>query len=148
MKKLVTLLVSAFLIGSSAFAQVADTTQKLPVAGSEKDTVYVEQMPEPGYDVGKYISKHARFPKDALKAGVSGKVKVKFVVDEKGLIKDVSIAESLYPSIDSAAKKLIQGLPKWRSPGISNGKPVKVYYTLPIKYYGTDVDNKPDIMPR
>lgn len=136
MNKLITLLVSGLLASSSALAQVDEPPPPLPpgqkAPGPEIFT-YVEQMPEAPFDVSEYLSKTIVYPKDAQMKNIEGRVLVKFVVDENGFVKNVTIAKSVYPSIDSTALAVIRKMPKWK-PGRSKGKPVKVYYTLPIKF--------------
>jgi periplasmic protein TonB len=97
---------------------------------------YVEQMPEfPGGDAArmKYLSENIHYPDAAREAGVDGKVIVKFVVSEDGSISDITVLRDFgYGSADEA-KKVVSKMPKWKA-GKQNGRPVKVYFTLPITF--------------
>lgn len=94
---------------------------------------FVEQMPAPAYDILKFLSENITYPDSARIYGISGRVLVKFLVNEDGSISDASIAKGVNPLIDSAAIKVVRYMPKWR-PGKQNGKPVKVIYTQPINF--------------
>lgn len=61
----------------------------------------------------QYINENLKYPKDARKASVEGSVG--FVVDSLGMIVPESIAviQSLHPSCDEEAIRLILACPKW-----------------------------------
>lgn len=92
---------------------------------------YIEQMPEPPYDVNAYLAKNMIYPEDAKQDRVSGKVIVKFIIRANGSIDSAYVARGIYPSIDKEALRLITGMPPWK-PGILNDKPVDVHYTMPV----------------
>lgn len=81
----------------------------------------------------KYLAANLQYPKDLVEAGIEGRVVVQFVVNEDGSISDVKVLQSLHPSADAEAVRLIKGMPRW-IPGKQNGKPVRVYYTIPIRF--------------
>ena len=39
--------------------------------------------------------------------------------------------KGVFPSLDAEAVRVVKSSPKWK-PGIKNGKPVRVTYTLPV----------------
>ena len=102
---------------------------------------YVEEMPEFKGDINTYIAKNVVYPYDAIKEEVEGRVTVKFIVYTLGKVFDVSIVRSVYPSIDSEALRVVRNMPAWK-PAKQNGKPVMVFYTLPILFKLTDPDPK------
>lgn len=96
----------------------------------------VEQMPEyPGGQEGlrKFLAITVRYPIEALQKGIQGKVFVNFVIDETGEITKIQIAKGVHKSLDQEALRVVQLMPKW-TPGIQDGKPVKVSYTVPISF--------------
>ena len=96
----------------------------------------VENMPEfPGGDVAlrTYIAQNVKYPEIAKENGLSGKVFVQFVINQKGEVQDVKIARGVDPALDKEAIRVVQGLPKWK-PGSQRGKPVRVSYTVPINF--------------
>ncbi|WP_276134964.1 energy transducer TonB [Polluticoccus soli] len=96
---------------------------------------YVEQMPEAPYDVSAYMAKNIRYPDAAREAGIDGRVNVQFVVSEDGSIGDVRVVGSkrLGGGLEDEAVRVVKGMPNWK-PGKQNGRPVKVYYTLPVMF--------------
>ena len=96
----------------------------------------VEQMPEyPGGQAAliEYISNNVKYPDDAAKKKVEGKVFVTFVVDTDGKITDVSLLRKVFPSLDAEAIRVISGMPNW-IPGKQKGQVVRVKYTVPIVF--------------
>lgn len=93
--------------------------------------MYVEQMPDFRGDLTKYIDTSLRYPEQALKDGVEGRVIIKFVVNEDGSISDISIVRGVSKECDAEAARVIKGMPHWK-PGMQNGKAVKVFFTIPI----------------
>jgi len=96
----------------------------------------VENMPEfPGGDMAlrKYIAQNVVYPEIAKENGLSGKVFVQFVINQKGEVENVKIARGVDPTLDKEAIRVVQNLPKWK-PGSQRGKPVKVSYTVPINF--------------
>ena len=62
-----------------------------------------------------------------------GTVRVKFVVNEDGRISMVDVARPIGNGMDEEAKRVVQSMPPWK-PGKNNGKAVKVYFQVPIKF--------------
>lgn len=98
---------------------------------------FVEQMPE--FEGGeaalyKFINDNLRYPEKATNAGQSGKVRVRFVVNEDGSISNVEVIRGAGFGMDEEAVRVVKSIPaRWR-PGKNNGKAVKVYFTLPISF--------------
>ena len=63
----------------------------------------------------------------------TGKMKVSFVVDEEGAVKDVKVMESVCEELDKLVVSLIEQSPKWE-PATANGKPVSQCLTIPITF--------------
>ncbi len=96
----------------------------------------VEQMPEfAGGDVYSYISKNVKYPAMEKENGISGTVWVSFVVDKDGSIRDIKVERGVKggPGLEKEAVRVISGMPAWK-PGKNNGHPVKVSFTVPIKF--------------
>ncbi len=94
---------------------------------------YVEQMPEPTYNLLEYIFKNIKYPDEARDKNITGRVIVKFIVDEEGNITDPVVLRSPDKSLSDESLRVIRTLPKW-NPGKKDGKNVRVYFTLPIKF--------------
>ena len=78
-----------------------------------------------------WVAAHLKYPKDAKAAHIHGTVKVKFVVGSNGGVQEVEVLEGVFPSLDAEAVRVIKSSPKWK-PGIKDGKPCRVTYTLPV----------------
>jgi TonB family protein len=104
-----------------------------------KRTIFkvVEQMPEyPGGEQAlyKYLSETISYPDTATQKGIEGLVKVKFVVDEYGSIDDVKTTNIPFGyGLEEEAMRVIKMMPPWK-PGKNDGKPVKVYFQIPIRF--------------
>lgn len=96
----------------------------------------VEQMPEyPGgmAEMMGYIMKNIKYPVEAQKAGIQGKVVVQIIVDTEGNITNPKIIRSAGSLLDAEAIRLTKAMPKWK-PGKQKGKAVSVKYTYPIEF--------------
>ena len=78
-----------------------------------------------------YFSRNFSYSSVARQYGVSGKVIVSFVVDRDGSVLDVKVLRDLGLGTGFEAIRVLRASPKW-TPGLQNGKPVRVAYTLPI----------------
>jgi TonB family protein len=98
--------------------------------------VVVEKMPEyPGGDAAlfKFIYENIKYPPEAKEQGIQGKVIVRFAVTSVGAIEDVTIVRGVHPLLDAEAIRVISILPEW-TPGTQGGKPVSVWYSVPIAF--------------
>ena len=96
----------------------------------------VEQMPQfPGGTTGlmQYLAKNVKYPVDAQKEGIQGKVFVQIIVDENGKVSNAKIVQGISPSLDAEALRVVYNMPQWR-PGMKDGKPVSVKYAFPINF--------------
>lgn len=79
----------------------------------------------------QYMTKNIRYPKEAKRAGIQGKVVVKFLIEKDGTVNHVRVWRSADPDLDQEAVRLISAMPKWK-PAQLNGEPVIVEYTVPV----------------
>lgn len=96
----------------------------------------VEQMPEyPGgmQAMIEFLQTNMKYPEDAAKQKVEGRVMVQFVVETDGSVSDVHVAKQVFPSLDAEAVRVVQAMPKW-TPGKEKGRVVRVKYLLPIVF--------------
>ena len=80
-----------------------------------------------------YIAKHLKYPQVALEQEIQGVVKLRFVVMPDGTVGDVVIQQGLESHCDKEAVRVVKSLPRF-IPGKQQGKPVAVWYTLPIRF--------------
>lgn len=94
----------------------------------------VETMPMyPGGDIemSKFIQKMYKLP-IYLDHTEQGTIYVKFVVSDKGEIKNVGIERGINPEMDREAIRVVQAMPTW-TPGKYRGRNVSVRMIIPIK---------------
>ncbi len=82
----------------------------------------------------RFVGLNLRYPREAADAGKGGTVYVKFVVDERGKVGWVTLQNHLGYGMDEEARRVVGLIPDFVSPALVQGKPVKVYYQLPIKF--------------
>ena len=103
---------------------------------NDKTFDVVEQMPEfPGGQIAMldFLSKNIRYPEEAHKAGIQGRVVATFVVEKDGSISNAKVMRSIDPLLDAEALRVINSMPNW-IPGKQDGKPVAVKYTVPVSF--------------
>lgn len=96
----------------------------------------VEQMPTyPGGQSAlfQWLSHNIKYPVEAEKHGTQGRVVTQFVVMPDGILDSIKVVNSVDPSLDNEAIRVIRAMPKW-NPGMKNGKPVMTRYILPVSF--------------
>lgn len=96
----------------------------------------VEEMPLfPGGDAElmNYIANHLIYPQVAQENNIQGRVTVKFCVNSKGGISQISILKGIDAELDKEAMRVVSTLPAFK-PGKQGGIPVPVWYTVPINF--------------
>ncbi len=104
----------------------------------EVDEIFtiVEDQPTPPGGMGafyKYVATTLRYPAQARRMGIEGKVFVQFVVDKDGSLTDVQAIKGIGAGCDEEAVRVISKAKRW-SPGKQRGRPVKVRMILPITF--------------
>ena len=102
------------------------------------DEIFTIVEQQPGYPGGmgafyQFIQKKMKYPSQARRMGIEGKVFVQFVVGKDGTITDVKVIRGVGAGCDEEAARVIQSSPKW-TPGKQRGKAVKVRMVLPITF--------------
>ena len=131
------LLILAVLAATTAQAQ---QTKSITLAGpaNTKDTgskifVYVDEMPSAPFDYNQYLVQHLQYPDSAIAHNIEGKVIIKFIVNEDGHISGCKVIKGFDKDCDAEALRVVRNMPAWK-PGKIKGKPVKVYFNLPISF--------------
>lgn len=117
---------------------IEDIVFEEPVEEEVADQIFtiVEKQPEfPGGMTAFYqfVQKKLKYPSQARRMGIEGKVFVQFVVDKKGNITDVQAVKGIGAGCDQEAVRVIKNSPKWQA-GKQRGKAVKVRMILPITF--------------
>src|SRR5699024_11255280 len=91
----------------------------------------VEQMPELIGGLAELQSK-IDYPEQAAKAGIEGLVTVQFIVDKEGNVENPEVIRGIGGGADEEALRVVKKA-KFK-PGRQRGKPVRVQYSLPIRF--------------
>lgn len=96
----------------------------------------VEENPRfPGGEEARiaYMVENVTYPEEALKKKIEGVVYVSFVVERDGSISNVKVLRGIGGDCDKEAVRVVQNMPRWE-PGKHRGKPVRVRFTMPIRF--------------
>ncbi len=96
----------------------------------------VEKLPSfPGGEAafGNYLAKSIRYPKEARDQKITGRVIVTFVVETDGKLTGIKVLRDIGGGCGAEAIRVLSECPDW-NPGLQNGKPVRVAYTMPVNF--------------
>lgn len=119
-------------------APVSPEAKEAPADSTAEEEVFMvaEQMPEfPGgmKELLKFLQDNLKYPENAMKNNVQGRVIVQFVVEKDGTLTEFKVARSVDPDLDAEALRVLQTMPKWK-PGMQRGKIVRVKFTVPVSF--------------
>ena len=106
------------------------------VAEEEPPMMFTEEMPEfPGGPeaLNAFLTREIQYPEVARNNGITGTVLIEFVVEKDGRVSNAKVKVPLFPECDKEAVRGIMAMPKWK-PGKNMGKPVRVFYTVPVTF--------------
>ncbi|WP_300934376.1 M56 family metallopeptidase [uncultured Muribaculum sp.] len=116
--------------------------KKAPAAGESisGDDAYTAVETMPRYEGGeaalmKFIASNLKW----IPGGKNGRLIMQFVVKKDGTVGDVKVLRPLSPEQDAEAERVVRML-KF-TPGMMQGKPVNVWYTLPVSFRETKQSN-------
>ncbi|MDD7317506.1 MAG: TonB family protein [Prevotella sp.] len=96
----------------------------------------VERLPEfPGgpTELMKWLTKHLRYPAQALSRKQQGEVLVQFIINRDGTLSDFKIAKSAGTALDSEAMRVMRMMPKW-TPGEDHGRKCRTLFIIPVVF--------------
>ena len=132
---------SVGLLGASqvALAQTPDSLRMDTIEkAEEKEEIFgiVETMPMfrgGERKLMEFIGSNVVYPKEAIDAGIEGKVFVEFYIEKDGTVCDAKVLRGIGYGCDEEALRVVGLMPKW-FPGKQRGQAVRVRYTLPINF--------------
>lgn len=102
----------------------------------EEEFIVIESQPVPKEGMKaffEYISANLKYPDEARKMGIQGKVFVEFVVDKDGKLINIKSVKGIGAGCDEEAIRVLKNAPEW-TPATVVDMPVKVRMILPITY--------------
>jgi len=106
-------------------------------ANDNKD-MYMVTEELPSYTGGisalqKFLEDNIRYPEEAKKAGIKGKVYVNFIVNAEGRVIEAKIMQSVSPLLNDEALRLTNLMKNWK-PGSQHGETLSMAVTMPIEF--------------
>lgn len=81
----------------------------------------------------RWVYTYLRYPEEAVKEGIQGRVLVDFVIDEKGKMKDVRVLRGVHPLLDEEAVRVVSASPDWK-PARHRGQKVKSQVSMYVEF--------------
>lgn len=119
-------------------APVSPEAKEAPADSTAKEEVFMvaEQMPEfPGgmKEMLKFLQENVKYPENAMRNNVQGRVIVQFVIEKDGTPTEFKVLRSVDPDLDAEALRVMKAMPKWK-PGMQKGQVVRVKFTVPVSF--------------
>lgn len=111
----------------------SESDDQLGVETPEDTTSVLPSFPGGTEALIQFISDNVKYPPQAEKEGIEGRVVCSFIVLGDGTVSDIEVAQSVHPLLDNEAVRVLGLMPKW-NPGKQHGVPMRVKYTLPITF--------------
>jgi periplasmic protein TonB len=107
------------------------------IYSQEPPTIIPDSLPE--FEGGlnalkKFLISQLKYPTIAFDQFIEGTVYVKFVVEKNGKVAYPVLQNNVGYGLDEEAMRVVALIPKFKKPGRVNGKPVRTYFNVPIKF--------------
>ncbi len=116
--------------------EVPEPVDEPPMEKAPEIYAIVEEMPVPegGLEAFyRFISKNLKYPAQARRMGLEGKVFVQFVVAESGELSDIEVIKGIGAGCDNEVLRIMKKAPRW-NPGKQRGVPVRVRQVIPVDF--------------
>lgn len=143
---------AAYLPGNAVFFYKKDTTGKASKVQIRDETAYsqiavcnatlaleqTEQMPS--FQSGdmkafhNWVNSQIRYPAEAFKNNLGGKVVAQFTVDQAGSVGDIKILQSPDKCFSDEVTRILESSPKWTPGRDEKGDAVKVSLVIPVDF--------------
>ena len=98
--------------------------------------------PDPRKFLEQWVYQYLKYPAEAVRDGVQGRVMVEFVINKDGKVSDVRVQRGVSEELDAEAVKVVAASPKWK-PGKVNGEKVRCSMTIPVEFRLEKKSGKP-----
>ena len=130
----VTVLISANSIGQVSATDSTETGVTLTKIDIDNTSELPAEYPGGPFALLTFLSKNMIYPQNASENNIQGKVFIQFIIEKDGTISDVKALNSVLPSIDTEAVRVVSLLPEKWEPAKQNGVAVRSYYKLPFMF--------------
>lgn len=119
-------------------SEVLEVTEEVSAAMGDSDEVFlvVEKMPEfeGGLDAwNNFLKNELKYPDQAQRMGIEGRVFVSFIVQPNGEITDIQPVRGIGGGCDEEALRVLKKSPYW-TPGEQRGKKVATRMNVVISF--------------
>ena len=107
---------------------------------AKQDKVYEQVAVKPKFQEGdidafrNWVMKNVSYPKESIKNAETGKVKVEFIVEKDGSIKEAKVKEGATELLNKEAIRAVKSSPKWTPGKDKSGKTVRVRFVITVKF--------------
>lgn len=84
-------------------------------------------------EFAKWFYSQIKYPEQAIKDKVQGRVLVQFTIGTDGAVRDVKLQKEVRDDLDAEVLRVVESSPKWK-PGSQDGKAVPVTYSFPVVF--------------
>ena len=113
------------------------TLQEMARATEEPPFIVAETMPSfEGGDLLKFhewLQSEVRYPAEALKQRIEGRVVCSFVVERDGSVSNITALQSPDRLLTNEVRRVLANSPRW-TPGMQKGETVRVKYVVPVDF--------------
>lgn len=114
-------------------------TKAVPDSVQKKDAVpFAEVNVKPTFngeaanEFSKWVNSQLKYPEQAVKDKVQGRVTMRFTIDVDGSVRDVKVLRGIRKDLDDAAVKVVSASPKWEPGKDQEGNKVPVTFVFPV----------------
>ena len=97
---------------------------------------------DPRQFLEKWVYQYLRYPQEAVRNGIQGRVMVGFIINKDGKVSDAKVVKSVAPELDEEALRVVMASPKWK-PGKVKGEKVRVSMSIPVEFRLERKSSKP-----
>ena len=113
------------------------TLQEMARETEEPPFIVAETMPSfEGGDLLKFrewLQSEVRYPAEALKQRIEGRVVCSFVVERDGSVSNITALQSPDRLLTNEVRRVLANSPRW-TPGMQKGETVRVKYVVPVDF--------------
>lgn len=88
---------------------------------------------EPKDFLQKWVYQYLKYPAEAVRNGIQGRVLVEFIIEKDGNVTGAHVVKGVSEELDAEALRIVAASPKWK-PGRVNGNRVRVSLTIPVEF--------------
>ncbi|MGD9492470.1 MAG: energy transducer TonB [Bacteroidales bacterium] len=81
----------------------------------------------------EFLARNIKYPVNARENNIQGTVYVTYIIEPDGKVTNIKVVQGIGGGCDEEAIRVVSIMPQWK-PGMQLNKPVRVQFTLPIRF--------------